>query len=79
MNVLLNNGVIETNDTIQGEYNANLSIVSHAYVQIEHSTAHKSAKHRRWSRVKTPLEALQSTTLSSSSTQHIWEHQTCNL
>ena len=26
-----------------------------------------------------PLEALQSTTLSSSSTQHIWEHKTCNL
>lgn len=39
MNVLLNNGVIETNDTIQ--YNANLSIVSHAYVQIEPSKAHK--------------------------------------
>ena len=27
VNVLLNNGVTETNDTIQGEYNANLSIL----------------------------------------------------
>ena len=45
-----------------GGYNANLSIVSHAYVQIEPPRAHKSAKHGRWSRVENPLEALQSTT-----------------
>ena len=69
VNVLLNNGVIDTNDTIQGEYNANLSIVSHVYVQIEHPTAYKSAKQRSWSRVENPLEALQNTTLSSSSIQ----------
>ena len=45
-----------------GGDNANLSIVSHAYVQIEPPRAHKSAKHGRWSRVENPLEALQSTT-----------------